>query len=498
MTASNEPLNQKRKFKAFSRTNLLWGGYFLLIIGFAILAYRGLYNRYWADDWCYNWNFQDLGLIRTLQGYYDILLYASNRFSLTLFSWVFYNLGIFGVKILPALVIGLWVGGVYQLSGNLVKLFQSPVGKVERSFLSGLLVYATLFMAPNQFQILYWRSALLPYTFPLLSLIFLLTVIARHMLKPYDKWWIGTFAALMTFIAVGFSEIGGTYILGVLSILFVLLLIFIKRLPPSFERGIYPLSITIAAGLISLLILIVSPSNELRRVYSYHEFIPLIELPGTAFRLTIQYIKSYYTGYTLPVMVLAVAGGFFSAGKVVAGGGQPVISWKKRGTLAGVILVSAFLACYAMLIPSSYVEQAIPEEGRALIIGCFTLTLSTLWLSMLAGQWAGEVITRQKWISSWMLGAASLTLFLGLTTYTVRTYTYPIQTIPFFEKRAQVWDERDATIRQAVAEGKKEVEVQEIDSYMGVLELHPEPNWVNNCAAEFYGLDTIRSTIPWD
>lgn len=49
-----------------------------------------------------------------------------------------------------------------------------------------------------------------------------------------------------------------------------------------------------------------------------------------------------------------------------------------------------------------------------------------------------------------------------------------------------------------MAEGKKDVEVREIDSCMGVLELHPEPNWVNNCAANIYGLDTIRSTLPWD
>lgn len=276
------------------------------------------------------------------------------------------------------------------------------------------------------------------------------------------------------------------------------MLIFKKRLPPSFERAIYPLSIATAAGLVALVILAVCPSNELRRVYSYYEPAPLIEVPGVALRLTIQTIKSYFTGYTLPIIVLAAAGAFFSAGKVVASAGKPVISWKKRGSLAAVILVSAFLACYAMLLPSSYVEQAIPEEGRAMIIGCFTLTLTTLWLSLIAGQWAGEVITRQKWISSWMLGAASLALFLGLTAYAVRTYTYPIKTIPFFEKRAQVWDERDATIRQAVAEGKKDVEVREIDSYMGVLELHPEPNWVNNCAAKFYGLDTIRSTLPWD
>lgn len=498
METSTGPLNPKPKFNPLSRTNLIWGGNILLVIGFVILAYRGVFNRYWADDWCYNWNFKDLGLIGTLEGYYNILLYASNRYSLTFFSWVFYNLGIFGVQILPVLVIGLWVGGAYQLSGNLVKLFKAPVGKAERFFLASLLVYATLFMAPNQFQILYWRSAVMPYTFPLLSLLFLLTVITRHMSKPYRGWWIGLFAGLMAFIAVGFSEIGGTYIMGVLAILLMLVLIFKKRLPHFFQRAVSPLSIALAAGFVALLVLALCPSNELRRVYSYYEMIPLVELPGLVLSMTVTYIKSYYLGYTLPILMLAVTGAFFSAGKVVTGGGRPAVSWKKRGLLVFILLVSAFLACIAMLLPSAYVEHAVPEEGRAMIIGCFTLTLTTLWLALLAGQWAGEVISRQKWISGWMLSAAGLLLFLGLAAYAARTYTYPIKTIPFFEKRAQVWDERDATIRQALAEGKRDVDVREIDSYAGVLELHPQPNWVNGCAAEFYGLDEIRSTIPWD
>lgn len=361
--------DHKPIFNLLSRTSLIWGGTISLVHGFGIPANRGIINRYWADDRCHYWNFKDRGLIGTLEGCYNILLYAFNRFSPTFFSWVVYNLGIFRVKILPALVIVLWVGGTYQLSGNLVRLFQARVGKAERCYLSSLLPYATLFMAPNQVQILYRRAAVMPYTFPPLSLIFLLSVITRHMLKPYRRLWIGLFAGLMSFIAVGFSEIGGTYIMGVLVILLALVLIFKKRLPPSFQWAVFPLSI--ALGLVAKLVLALCPSNELRRVYSYFEPIPLVRLPG-------------------------------------------------------------------------------------------------------------------------------LVLFLGLAAYAARTYTHPINTIPFFEKRAHVWDERDATIRLALTEGRRDGDVRDIDNNAGVLELHPQPNWVNRCAAEVYCLDEKRSTIPWD
>jgi hypothetical protein len=70
---------------------------------------------------------------------------------------------------------------------------------------------------------------------------------------------------------------------------------------------------------------------------------------------------------------------------------------------------------------------------------------------------------------------------------------------PRFEKIAQVWDERDRTIRLAKTEGHEVIEVRALDSqYLGgVTELYPRPNWVNMCAADYYQVKEIQATLPW-
>ena len=78
-------------------------GLVLFLIGLGLFSYLGIYNRYWADDWCYNADFRELGFIGTLKGYTYITTYASNRYSLTFFSGVLYFLGILGVQIMTPL-----------------------------------------------------------------------------------------------------------------------------------------------------------------------------------------------------------------------------------------------------------------------------------------------------------------------------------------------------------------------------------------------------------
>jgi hypothetical protein len=69
-------------------------------VGLFYFAYLGIFTRYWQDDYCYNADFQRLGLIGTLKGYTYITTYASNRLSLTFFSGLFYYLGVLGAEIL--------------------------------------------------------------------------------------------------------------------------------------------------------------------------------------------------------------------------------------------------------------------------------------------------------------------------------------------------------------------------------------------------------------
>jgi hypothetical protein len=68
--------------------------------------------------------------------------------------------------------------------------------------------------------------------------------------------------------------------------------------------------------------------------------------------------------------------------------------------------------------------------------------------------------------------------------------------IPDYEQnlqRAAAWDERDASIRAAAAQGVQSLTIPALDSVAGVVELREESYWVNNCAEWYYGIPVIEA-----
>ena len=42
-------------------------GLVIFLAGVSLFAYLGYYNRTWADDWCYNADFRNLGFLETIR-----------------------------------------------------------------------------------------------------------------------------------------------------------------------------------------------------------------------------------------------------------------------------------------------------------------------------------------------------------------------------------------------------------------------------------------------
>ena len=142
-------------------------GVLVFSFGLGLFAYLGVFNRFYADDWCYNADFLELGLLGTLRGYSYITTYASNRFSLTLFSGLFERLGILGVQFITPFFIFLFLFSTYKLLNNLRKLWAKQTANSIIVLSSGIIGYFTIYLAPHIYQSFYWRSGLLPYTAPL-------------------------------------------------------------------------------------------------------------------------------------------------------------------------------------------------------------------------------------------------------------------------------------------------------------------------------------------
>jgi hypothetical protein len=70
----------------------------------------------------------------------------------------------------------------------------------------------------------------------------------------------------------------------------------------------------------------------------------------------------------------------------------------------------------------------------------------------------------------------------------------PLATYEFRRLFALRWDEREHMIYQYKAEGQADLVIPALDGYEGTKELDVRPFfWVNQCAAQVYGVHTITA-----
>jgi len=72
--------------------------------------------------------------------------------------------------------------------------------------------------------------------------------------------------------------------------------------------------------------------------------------------------------------------------------------------------------------------------------------------------------------------------------------------IPVYSQRAQLWDEREATILSAIERGDQRVEVIAIDGAPigGLRDFDPPGKtgfWISRCAMDYYGIK-FQVTLP--
>jgi hypothetical protein len=92
------------------------------------------------------------------------------------------------------------------------------------------------------------------------------------------------------------------------------------------------------------------------------------------------------------------------------------------------------------------------------------------------------------------LRGAALALAVVLVLYPVRAAPRVYSATYEYRYFAKAWDARNAGIRQAIAGGATDLVVVQLDSIGGVGEYKGnERDWINRCAARFYGLNTLRA-----
>lgn len=464
-------------------------GLALFTIGLGIFAFLGLYNRYWADDWCYNANLKDLGFWGFMQGYTYITTYASNRFSLTLFSALLQAFGIPGLQGMTFSTIALWTSGLAVFLRNLQRISTRSMQRLEgdeRSFLFPILlasisVYFSLYLAPHLYQSIYWRSGFLPYTAPLVATVWILALLTQQSLQEKPSSARMTWIGVLSFLAGGFSEAGCAFLVAVLGMYLLLAGAGYARKRPWAIRSLPSVAVALLSALLAMALLIYSPTSQVRvarygNTANLAQFIPLLTQFTYAF--LVASLKDYQ--HLLLFVLAALLGWLFPPAN------EQTPTWRDwlSNMLAVGLLTLTLVA--AALAPSAYIEKGIPAL-RAQIIPRFVIVLALVY----AGWACGNALRQWRAPQSLHL----LAWFILLLAYAWAGYTIFVTTgkINLYAQRAQAWDQRDVAIRLEATTNATSVLVPAIDGAPvgGIRDLDPPGKtgfWITKCAERFYGV----------
>ena len=457
----------------------------VFILALLPFVYTGTFSRYQADDYCFSSSLIQNGYLGALWDNYSTW---SNRFSTVMVIGLIDPLKVFGMQILPGILVSAMFAGIVLLFTQLRKLFGWLIGLPEIIILVSMVTFFTIYTAPDQFQSFYWRSGSVTYTLPVVLLPFILSLIvhfARNNLMSRSSFLPAILIFILALINGGFSETTAAFQAAVFGLIFIGIV-----LRPSLEnsKSFKVLLISAVAGIVlAMVIMILSPGNAVR-LQNMPETPGLFKLVYLSLRFGAGFLVNTVTDSPLPLIISSV-----TAFALAFLGKWNHLPNKKLNWMFWVIPVSAFILVVAVCAPSAYAQSAY-AEARAFLPARWILTIAGIaWFYLLGIKYQQWYLNRPK---SNIKKAQSLVavLIVLLCFYPMRVMLITLGDIPNFEARAKAWDERAAIIEQERSLGHLEIEVQAMDSYGRIRELSDIPNlWVNRCAAIYYGVEKITA-----
>lgn len=476
-----------RVFKIIAVMNV-----FAVMFILSIYSYTGIFSRYQADDYCNTVVLlsSDNALVAVIHAYNTWL----NSYSILPVLQLIEATGMWGVRLVAAFTILAWVTGLTWLFSEISKAARLRQDFWVNLWFAGLVVFLSLYQAPNVHQILYWRAAMVPYTMPLFFLVYIAAFLLWYARLPHQKnrsIWAGVISAFFVFFTAGLGETTGGLQVGLFFI--AVLAAWLTNLHRRRADVWNILLVSLAVAVVSLLIIAFSPGTAVRLETLSTRSAPVynpIQLSVRTASYTLHFILDAFKNVPLPLLfALLMSFGVFHVNSSTEGKDARQIPGSHLRLAALAVPVFVFIAIGFSFAPSAF-AQSYPV-ARARFAAHFILTLGIFLEGGLLGMLAAGIRLpiRQN------LARSVIILLLGMALvyplYASTKLRYPLAVS---QRWAAQWDERDAYIRQAVAEGATNLEVEQLDTIGGVQEYkHDANHWVNRCAAEFYGLRTLRA-----
>lgn len=457
-------------------------GLMIFLAGVGLFVYLGLYNRYWADDWCYNADFRNKGFIETVAAYSYDVTYTPSRYSVTIFAGLIQAFEVLGVQLMTPLTILFWVAGLVYLFYNISRIAGYQLSNTALGLFSCLVVYFSMYLTEHIYQSIYWRTGMLTYLSPLVFLTWVFAFITAQSLREKPSWWITVLVGLLAFLGGGFSEAGTTVMVSSLGVYVVFAAFMAYRYKSQWAmKSLVTAVVALVFSLVAMAMLVFAPTTQIRKGrYGEPASLPLL------LKLLFNYTYAFFAAalknyqYIMIVVISALLGIVWhtSSGQSI----KPQYAF----LIAAAIGILSVLFVAASLTPSAYVEKGLPAP-RTMIIPRFVVVLAFSTAGWFAGIMVRELVTA-KWIEP-----AALALLLIAYIFPIYSLTITAQKVPVYSQRTELWDVRNAHILDAINNGDERVDALAIDGLPvgGIRDFDPNGKkgfWITKCAMDYYGI----------
>ncbi len=463
----------------------------VILSAISVYAYLGLFARYQADDYCMAWNAQRPFLDSIITWYKS----DSSRYAATALFTFIEKINRGPMPILTGLMLALWLAGTFYLLHKLQKALKLDIPPIASFLLTGLLVFYVPSFSPNQYQILFWRPALVTYTIPLALLTFLCTLLLIQAQNPVRKWrpLIVTLVVILFFFNGGFSETMAALQIGGLGLTF--LVIFFLAKCESRNWTLILVGGALLGSLMAMATLYFSPATAMRQglIGPPPDLFNLFKMSFT-FGFQFMYISLKELAFQFVIIMLTsmlLAYCLFN----VPGRGAGL-----HPTSLVTVIFSLPLFVYLVIVcicaPSAFGESTYPEP-RVLVTAYTFMVAFIITEGFIFGICLGLLHQHSSELPPTGLRVFSIMFLLVLSLYPLYSNRKLLQDLPDYQKRAIAWDARDAQIRTLAEQGQQEITITAVDSIASLMELGPESSmWVNTCAAYYYGVQSITAELP--
>jgi hypothetical protein len=477
-------------------------------------AYVGSFGRFVSDDYC------TAGVLRSY-GFFGAAKYWFLRWN-GRFSFIFaidlaHLIGPKIVSFLPILVLSYWVAALTWAISQVITRSFGALRILSSALLAEIIIFGALATSASIFQSLYWQTGVLTYVLPLLFATTYAGLLSKITFADESPGLgLMVLGGCLTFIAAGFSEsFAASQCLG-------LLLAFILSLAAGqdnlFGRNTRTfLFIGLVGAALGAGLVLVAPGNDARMAEAIavgltsppsRTWIALVKssmLFGLdALKIACQPWRFVGTAACVPaILAFTIPGEDEKLGQI----NFRIEQVAKRLALGSLIGLTMIMGSF---IPTAYVTAYLQDSyyppGRLFIIPQFFfycwVVLESYWAGMAARDLRRSRISSSRVPSRpgylvWLFGIACVGSFV-VAASSVRN-TWAVE--PTVRKFASAWDEQDQKIREAKRRGLKSLRVEPLPStssnrsnprYFGLrLNDTVSSNWVNQCVADYYGVDSI-------